>query len=96
MNQQNTDFTFSFEGITVKEYTGLQVTKDPGVWVVWTGCALLIVGFILSFFFSHQRVWIRVPKSTGKEIVLAGSTSKNRIGFESVFQGLAEGIRSLK
>ncbi len=89
------EFTLTFEGMTSKEYTGLQVTKDPGVWVVWTGCGLMIFGLIVSFFFSHQRVWAKIPKSPGGEIVLAGSTNKNRLGFEKTFGQLVEGVRSL-
>ncbi len=92
--QNNNDFILTFEGVTSKEYTGLQVTKDPGVWIVWAGSGLMIFGFIVSFFFSHQRVWIRIPKSSGKEIILAGSTNKNRVGFEKTFDHLVDGIRS--
>lgn len=87
-------FLLTFEGVTSKEYTGLQVTKDPGVWVVWTGCGLMILGLIVSFFFSHQRVWVRIPKSPGGEIVLAGSANKNRVGFEKTFGELVHGVRS--
>lgn len=89
-------FLLTFEGVTSKEYTGLQVTKDPGVWVVWTGCGLMILGLIVSFFFSHQRVWVRIPKSPGGEIVLAGSANKNRVGFEKTFGELVHGVRSLE
>ena len=89
-------FLLTFEGVTSKEYTGLQVTKDPGVWVVWIGCGLMILGLIVSFFFSHQRVWVRIPKGPGGEIVLAGSTNKNRVGFEKTFGELVNGIRSLE
>ncbi len=96
IDQRNEEFIISFEGISIKEYTGLQVAKDPGVWVVWFGCAVLILGLIVSFFFSHQRVWVRMPKAPGKEIVLAGSASKNRVGFEREFQQLVEGVRSIK
>jgi len=86
-------FVLTFEGVTEKEYTGLQATKDPGVWVVWTGCGLLILGLIVSFFFSHEKIWIRFPKGPGGEIVFAGSASKNRISYEKKFQGLVERIR---
>ncbi|OGP89684.1 MAG: hypothetical protein A2156_00545 [Deltaproteobacteria bacterium RBG_16_48_10] len=96
IDQRNAEFILNFEGITIQEYTGLQVAKDPGVWVVWIGCALLILGLMISFFFSHQRVWARIPKDSGKEIVLAGSTSKNRVGFEKVFQQLVDGVRAIK
>jgi len=91
--QRKDEFILTFEGFTEKEYTGLQVTKDPGVWVVWIGCGLMIFGLIVSFFFSHQRVWVRIPKSPGEEIVLAGSTNKNRMGFEKTFSQLVDGVR---
>jgi cytochrome c biogenesis protein len=89
------EFAISFEGVATKEYTGLQVTKDPGVWVVWVGCGLMILGFIVSFFFSHQRVWVRIPKdpAPGAEIVLAGSANKNRFGFEKTFNQLVEEVK---
>jgi cytochrome c biogenesis protein len=93
--QRKDEFILTFEGDAPKEYTGLSVTKDPGVWVVWIGCGLMILGFIISFFFSHQRVWVRIPKGPGGEIVLAGSANKNRVGFEKAFGELVNGIRSL-
>jgi cytochrome c biogenesis protein len=92
--QRKDEFILTFEGDSPREYTGLSVTKDPGVWVVWIGCGLMIFGLIVSFFFSHQRVWVRIPKSPGQEIVLAGSANKNRVGFEKSFGLLLEGVRS--
>jgi cytochrome c biogenesis protein len=91
--QRKDEFILTFEEFTEKEYTGLSVTKDPGVWVVWIGCGLMIFGFIVSFFFSHQRVWVRIPKGPGGEIVLAGSANKNRVGFEKSFGQLVERVR---
>jgi cytochrome c biogenesis protein len=91
--QRKDEFILTFEGFTEKEYTGLSVTKDPGVWVVWIGCGLMIFGLILSFFFSHQRFWVRIPKSPEGEVVLAGSANKNRVGFEKTFGELVEEIR---
>jgi cytochrome c biogenesis protein len=93
--QRGDEFVLTVEGLTEKEYTGLQVTKDPGVWVVWIGCSLMIFGLIVSFFFSHQRVWVRIPRGPRGEIVLAGSANKNRVGFEKNFGLLVEGVRSI-
>ncbi len=87
------EFVLTFEGFTEKEYTGLSVTKDPGVWVVWIGCGLMIIGLIVSFFFSHQRVWVRISKSSGGEIVVAGSANKNRVAFEKNFGELVDEVR---
>ncbi len=91
--QRNDEFILSLEEVIEREYTGLQVTKDPGVWIVWAGCSLMIIGFIISFFFSHQRVWVKIPSRAGEEIVLAGSTNKNKVGFEKKFGQLVEGVR---
>ena len=91
--QRGDEFLLTFEGFAEKEYTGLSVTKDPGVWVVWIGCGLMIFGLIVSFFFSHQKIWVRIPKSPGGEIVFAGSANKNRVGFEKTFGELVDGVR---
>jgi cytochrome c biogenesis protein len=90
------EFVFTFEGDSPREFTGLQVTRDPGVGVVWIGCGLLIFGLIVSFFFSHQKVWIRIPKSQSREVILAGSAHKNRVGFENTFSELVNRLRSLE
>ncbi len=93
--QRGDEFLLTIEEVFEKEYTGLQVTRDPGVWVVWVGCGLMVLGLIVSFFFSHQRVWVRIPKTSNEEIVLAGSVNKNRVGFEKVFGNLVDGVRSI-
>ena len=93
--QRGGEFFLTFEGFTEKEYTGLQVTRDPGVWIVWVGSGLMILGLIISFFFSHQRVWAKLPKSSEGEIILAGSTSKNKVAFEKAFGQWVDSVRSL-
>jgi cytochrome c biogenesis protein len=92
--QRGGEFFLTFEGFTEKEYTGLQVTRDPGVWIVWVGSGLMILGLIISFFFSHQRVWAKLPKSSEGEIILAGSTSKNKVAFEKAFGQWVEEMRT--
>jgi cytochrome c biogenesis protein len=41
-------------------FTGLQVSRDPGVWVVYTGFILIIVGCYITFFMSHRQVCIDI------------------------------------
>jgi len=36
----------------------------------------------------------RIPKGPQREIVLAGSTNKNKVGFEKRFEDLVEEVRS--
>ena len=59
-------YLFALEGIETSFYTGLKVTRDPGVPIVAAGAFLLIAGFLLTFFSSHQQVYVRVDRRHGK------------------------------
>jgi cytochrome c biogenesis protein len=98
LDRQRADsLVFSFGGLNSKMYTGLQVAKDPGVNIVWLGCALMTIGIIMAFFLSHQRVWVRLsPGPDGRvEVVLAGSASRNRLAFEKRFEKLQTGVKAV-
>jgi cytochrome c biogenesis protein len=43
------DFTITLKSLEKRNYTGIQVTHDPGLPVVWTGCALLVIGLVVTF-----------------------------------------------
>lgn len=81
--------------ISVKQMyaTGLQVAKDPGVWLVYLGFFLMMLGLYLAFFMSHQRIWV-YGSTTAKnnDIILAGTTNKNKIGFEKMFSQLTASV----
>lgn len=90
------DYEFTLKEFEQKEYTGLQVTKDPGVTVVWAGCSLMMLGILFTFFLSHRKVWVKITPSAGKtELALAGSASKNRLGFEKEFERLREEMEKI-
>ena len=74
-----------------RDYTGLQVAKDPGVWIVWIGCILMVLGVYGAFLMSHRRIWIRI---TNAEITVAGHTSKNPSAFAKTFLDLADAVRA--
>ena len=78
-------------------YTGLQVSKDPGTWVVWTGSIVLILGLIVAFFIPHRRVWARIErKGDGKsKLVIGGLTNKGNEGLESELEEVLGVLKSL-
>lgn len=86
------ELIFSYDGADEKYYTGLQVAKDPGVWVVWLGCTLMVVGILMAFFMSHKRIWIRVAAG---RVTLGGTASKNPAGFQLVFDDLADKLKKV-
>ena len=95
--QRKDALMFSFGGLNSKMFTGLQVAKDPGVNVVWLGCALMVIGIIMAFFLSHQRVWVRLAQGQdGRvEVVLAGSASRNRLAFEKKFEKIQASVKAV-
>jgi cytochrome c biogenesis protein len=65
------------------QYTGLQVRKDPGVWVVYLGCAFMSIGLYVAFFMGHRRIWVRLASRKGSTQVLIGASAhKGKEGFE--------------
>ncbi len=92
---RNDSVVFSFGGLAPKMYTGLQVSKDPGVNVVWLGCLLLTAGMMISFFVSHRRIWIRLAEGKqGKvEITAGGTANRNRPAFEKTFAAVLAELR---
>lgn len=96
--QRRDSHYLSFAGIDQIFYTGLQVARDPGVNIVWVGCGLMVVGIMIAFFMSHQRLWIRLSRAgDGRvEVVLAGSTNRNRLAFEKRFEKLQADMRAVQ
>lgn len=66
-------------------YTGLSVSKDPGIWIVWTGFAFILFGLYINFFMFYRRVYVR--KVAGGYLI-AGIAMKNKEAFEKEFEGL--------
>jgi cytochrome c biogenesis protein len=95
--QREDPYYFSFGGLSQAFYTGLQVAKDPGVNIVWVGCALMVIGITIAFFMSHQRIWVRLtPSPDGRvDVVLAGAASRNRLAFEKKFEKIQNDLKTV-
>lgn len=79
-----------------KYYTGLQITKDPGVFFVYAGFLFMIIGCYIAFFMSHQSLCFEVTQ-TGKDkhkVRLSGNTNKNRISLQIKIKKIAEFIKN--
>lgn len=82
-------YTIRLANFTPRQFTGLQVTKDPGVVLVWAGCILLLAGMYTAFFCSHRRVWVHCEaEQEGFRVTIAGEANKHKAAFKKDFQAL--------
>ena len=70
-----------------REFTGLNVRRDPGGTAFWVGIGLGIVGMSTTFFMPRRRIWARV---TADQVQLAGQAGHG-IDMTSELQRLAGG-----
>jgi cytochrome c biogenesis protein len=52
------DLEITFTGD--REYTGLRMSSDPGVIVIWIASALMLLGMCSSFYLPRRRLWARI------------------------------------
>ena len=65
------------------QYTGLQVRKDHGVWIVYLGCIVMSIGLFIAFFMSHKKLWVRISEEKNStKVIIGATTNKNRAAFE--------------
>lgn len=82
----------------VRYYTGLQVTNDPGVWVVYCGFILMIVGCYIAFFTAHQQVFVEVTAkadNTVQHIFLSGTSNKDKLAMRRTVLRLKDKLAEL-
>ena len=78
------EFTVTVKSFEKVYYTGLQVTKDPGVWYVYAGFVLMIIGCWITFFMAHETYFIQIePDGDGKtRVLVAAGTNRNAQGMK--------------
>lgn len=93
------EFQLKIKEIKTQYVSGFQVNRDPGVWFIWIGASLMLLGFIITFYFSHQQIWIWIREKTGSqsgdrmEILLGGTAHKNRRAFVQKMEQITEKVQ---
>jgi len=83
-------FTFDRES----KYTGLSVASDPGAPLVWLGCFLLVVGFVIRLYIPYRRVWGRlVARPDGGTSLSIAAVGRRDTGLDAEFTSLVTEIR---
>ncbi len=91
-----TNYKFEYRDMQMANYTGLEVSHEPGQWLVWGGVLLMGAGLFVAFYLVHMRVWIAAVTDMRGNLVLwiGGQSNKNRDRFEQEFNELVDNIRT--
>jgi cytochrome c biogenesis protein len=75
-------------------FTGLEVSYEPGQWAVWAGCLLMGVGLVIAFYVIHMRFWAIAVHDDKLGLVLwvGGAFNKNKERFEEKYEALVDAI----
>ena len=93
---KKTNYSFAYRDMQMGYFTGLEVSHEPGQWLVWAGCLLMGAGLFVAFYMVHMRLWIvAVPNAKGKLVLwVGGQANKNRDRFEQKFSEVVNAIRT--
>jgi len=93
---EKASYSFDYRDMDMGYYTGLEVSHEPGQWLVWGGVLLMGAGLFVAFYLVHMRVWIAAVTNQQGNLVLwiGGQANKNKDRFEEKFVALVDGIRS--
>ncbi len=82
---------FQLEDFEHKEASGLQLTRSPGINLVYPGCAMLALGVFLMFYMPQRRLWVQVKKVEDRVLVLlSGVAVRNRFDFSVEFKIISD------
>ncbi|PCH85657.1 MAG: ResB-like family protein [Piscirickettsiaceae bacterium] len=82
---------FQLASFVHHQASGLQIAKAPGKYLVYPGCAMLILGVFLMFYAPQQRLWAWVqPTDKGVKLVLAGHAIRNNMDFSTQYQQIRD------
>jgi cytochrome c biogenesis protein ResB len=89
-------YELRFQQLELKPWTGLEVSYEPGQWAVWSGCVLMALALVMTFYFAHTRLWaVPLVDKRGRLVLWVGSNaSKPTPQSESIFRKVAAQIEA--
>jgi cytochrome c biogenesis protein len=89
--------SFALQDFQAPQYSGIQVTKDPGTNIIWVGCTLLMLGLFVAFYWPNRTLRFQlIGSGPYTEIKAGGKSKKSREEFHKEFHAIISELRSSK
>ena len=85
-------FLVTLQHLDLRWSAGLEMTKYPGMQIVYGACFLLVGGIFILFYVPRKRLWIH--KTGVKKAQMSGDSSRNHEDFHQEFLGITEELQS--
>jgi cytochrome c biogenesis protein len=96
-SSKETDLSFELKNFKSNQFSVIQAAVDPGVNLIWLGCALLMTGLSLAFYWPAREIRVILEESNSQTGVIAGGkAAKAREAFESEFKEIMASLRREK
>jgi cytochrome c biogenesis protein len=74
-----------------------QVTRSPGHYIVYLGCALLILGVFAMLYVRERRLWVWLsPAGEGSQARMALSSNRKLLDIDREFERLKQVLLGAK
>jgi len=83
-------YKFYLIGMTAPEFTGLQIARNPGIGLIYTGFALMMLGLFLNFYLPPRRIWAAVKDNN----LYLGGLGREPREFEPELDEITEEFKS--
>lgn len=93
-HNSDSPYAFNPRDLKMANYTGLQVSHEPGQWGVWAGCLLMALGLGTAFYLVHIRIWVTPIIDAKGNLMLwvGGASNKNREACQDTFAEIVKKI----
>ena len=84
-------FTVTLERVI--SYTGLQVSRNPGLPVIYVGFALMVLGVFMSFYVTRKIIRVNIARSDdGVSVTMGASSRAEPAVFDKDFKRLHDAL----
>ena len=82
----------TFEFVREKQFSGIQISYNPAIGLIWLACGLMVLGSAAVFYFPLRRVWARAEETPAGVRLRIAAVSNKDVLFAREFEKLALGI----